>query len=139
MRPPEAEAVDLLICDDIRLEASGRLSLMGVYGPTVEVASFPFLLPSLCAVLLIRKPREPLTTATSVVLDMTGNPMFPAGTQTLSPPTVTGTKLMYQLQVKMVPFILLAEGTITFRFTFDGSDQIGMELPITVRRTPGAS
>lgn len=132
MRPPEAESVSMVICEDIRVEASRRLSLMGVFGPSIEVETLPTLLPGLCAVLIVRDPHESLTEVTTALLDASNNPILPANSQTVSPPG-GAMKFAYQFQVKLVPFPLAAEGDITFRFTFNRGGDIGVALPIKVR------
>lgn len=40
-------------CDDIRQELGGKLTLVGVYGGSLLVPSFPVILPKLCLVLQI--------------------------------------------------------------------------------------
>lgn len=36
-----------IFCDDVRLEISGKYSLIGCYGPDLGVPEFPFFLPKL--------------------------------------------------------------------------------------------
>ena len=54
-----------IVCDDVRHEASGKLSYIGVYRDTLLVPSFPAVLPKLYFVLTVRtmadKPFKALT------------------------------------------------------------------------------
>jgi hypothetical protein len=45
-----------IFCDDVRQEAGGKLSYMGVYGPQLIVRTFPATLPKLCFVITARAP-----------------------------------------------------------------------------------
>ncbi len=58
MRAPKAESAQILICEDVRVEQSGRVSLMGVFGPSIEVDAVPIVLASLCLVVLLLNPEE---------------------------------------------------------------------------------
>lgn len=40
--------VDLILCDDVRQEARGQTSLIGIYGDVIGVAKLPHLFPKLC-------------------------------------------------------------------------------------------
>jgi len=40
--------ISTIFCDDIRQEAGGKLSLMGVYSGVMFVPDFPIILPKLC-------------------------------------------------------------------------------------------
>lgn len=43
-----------IVCDDVRHEASGKLSYIGVYRDTILVSRFPAILPKLYFVLTVR-------------------------------------------------------------------------------------
>jgi hypothetical protein len=36
-----------LICDEVRIENTGKLIIIGLYGPDIQVPQFPWVLPSL--------------------------------------------------------------------------------------------
>lgn len=40
--------VDPIVCDDIREELNGKVTLVGVYGDYLGVSSFPGLIPTFC-------------------------------------------------------------------------------------------
>lgn len=42
--------IDWIICDDVRLEASGKTSIIGIYGADVVVPLTPMVLPQLCII-----------------------------------------------------------------------------------------
>lgn len=48
----------LIICDDARLEASGKEILIGVYNDAIVSPTFPFQLPSICFRVSVRLERE---------------------------------------------------------------------------------
>lgn len=49
-----------LYCDDARLEASGKITLVGCYGDVLLVDSFPTYLPQLCIHLSVWTPNDQL-------------------------------------------------------------------------------
>ncbi len=48
--------VHVIYCDDIRNEAFGKLSLMGVYHADLIIPAFPATLPKLCAYIVAKFP-----------------------------------------------------------------------------------
>jgi len=47
-----------IFCDDVRMEAGNKLSLMGIYRNQLYVPSFPFTLIKLCLVINVRTPAD---------------------------------------------------------------------------------
>lgn len=134
MRAPAAEAVFAIACEDVRQEASGRLSLMGVFGPTIQVEELPIILPALCAVLTVRNPAEPLRQVAITVLDSNGVSIVPTTSHDIPPPTQQ--RVSHQFQIKIAPVALAVAGPITFRWTFNGSVDLGAELSEDVKVGP---
>jgi hypothetical protein len=132
MRPPKADTVVALVCEDIRLEASARLSLMGVFGPIIDVPGFPGAMPMLCAVGLVKNPAEPLETVTMTIIDPNGATLGSSDTQPVA--KINDEQVLHQFQIKVAPFPIQGEGIWTFRFTFNGSDEVGMETQVKVRK-----
>lgn len=52
----EARYVTVQYCDDVRQEVGNKFSLMGCYGESMLVPSFPTLLPRLCAQVRVYTP-----------------------------------------------------------------------------------
>lgn len=50
----------VIYCDDIRQELGGKQTLVGVYSGTLQVQSFPVILPKLCLALQLLLPAEGL-------------------------------------------------------------------------------
>jgi hypothetical protein len=48
--------VSIQFCDDIRQELGGKFSLMGCYGPIINIKPIPSVLPKLCASIKIHTP-----------------------------------------------------------------------------------
>jgi len=42
--------IDWMLCDDVRVEASGKTSIIGIYGSDVIVPITPIILPQLCVI-----------------------------------------------------------------------------------------
>ena len=135
MRPPNAEMVALLFCDDIRTEQSGRLSLMGLYGPTLEVEALPAIAASLSAVLIIREPREALTEAVVSLTDASGIALISPSKQAIDIGP-GGEKTTHQISLKVMPFPLNVEGPVVLKYSFNGGTEIGIEAAVTVRVKP---
>lgn len=50
--------LETLFCDDIREEVSGKMTLVGVYGPNLLVQSFPAKIPKLCLHMRLVLPEQ---------------------------------------------------------------------------------
>ncbi len=58
MTPPRCEKATILLCDDIREEADGRQSLIGVQGPSLKVARLPYTHRGLSVFVQIVNPAD---------------------------------------------------------------------------------
>ncbi|MGM0517778.1 MAG: DUF6941 family protein [Pseudomonadota bacterium] len=87
--------VDFLICDDIRQEADGRFSLMGVYpSSTISAPQLPTIVPQMALVFRLRGLTEPRS------IDLTieapdGHQTRTAPLRNLTPSTKTGEALFF--------------------------------------------
>jgi hypothetical protein len=45
--------VHTIFCDDVRLEAGNKQTLVGTYGPSMTVESFPMTVPQLCVLVRV--------------------------------------------------------------------------------------
>ena len=59
-------------CDDVRLEAGNKLSIMGIYGGELVVPVAPFVLARLCCVIGFLTPVENPVSSLSLVLRANG-------------------------------------------------------------------
>lgn len=99
--------VDFLICDDIREEADGRFSLMGVYpGRTISTPQLPTILPQLAFVFRIRGLREP-TEANLTIVAPDGHQSRTAPGRRLAPETNSGEAMLF---VQAAPIQLSVPG-----------------------------
>lgn len=55
-RMADGRSIDVQFCDDVRVEVGNKLSLMGVYGPTMIVKSVPAILSKLCINVRVYSP-----------------------------------------------------------------------------------
>ena len=54
----EQRFVSVQYCDDVRPELGNKVSLMGCYGPSMLLTSFPAVLPKLCAHVKVYAPTD---------------------------------------------------------------------------------
>lgn len=117
-----------IFCDDIRQEADGKIALMGVYGPDMNVPQFPFLLPFFCfAVRYIESPEDtaiPLEIHIYFPGDLENAPSqkisIPGGRPIPPPPPSDGhpefdTRLGLSLNLKVGGITLKQQGRIKVR------------------------
>jgi len=102
-----ATLVDFLICDDIRHEADGRYSLMGVYpGRTVSAPQLPTILPQLAFVFRVEDLHKPTETSLTIVAP-DGHESRTASGRRLAPETDAGEALLF---VQAAPIQLSVPG-----------------------------
>ena len=134
MRAPKGESAQFILCEDVRVEQSGRFSLMGVFGPSIEVDAVPIVLPSLCVVVLVLNPEEWFENHRARVLGPDGRELV-SSTIAAARPTEQGP---YQSQWiwKMVPFPIVQPGEYQVQWLFDESGHVGFSRKLTVRVRP---
>jgi hypothetical protein len=109
---------------------------MGIYGPHIDIeVQPPIMLLQLCAVLLIANPAEILSSVAMTVVQPSGELLGPPLTQLLEKP-LDEASFSHQLMVKLGPFPIPAVGEFKFRFIFNGDEELGVEIPMTVRYKP---
>ena len=136
MKPPKSDSFSVLFCDDVRFEKDGRLSIMGLYGPVIEMPSFPSAVGSFCAVLLLRNP-DPVPTTVSqrffgpqgVIADLPKAPI-----------QITNTKqpIAVHMVLKIIPLEFKSPGEYEVRFVLDEAAGIGVSQKILVRQATSA-
>lgn len=106
-----AKKIFTLVCDDIRLEADGRTSLMGVLERDLTVAKFPEILPTLSIMILL----EDLQTKISEIEVIVKAPKTgPEKLKFTAPPSnETKRDSDIKLIIKLIPFRIKAEGVVT--------------------------
>lgn len=80
--------IEVIYCDDIRLELGNKASLMGIYTGDLLVSAFPVVLPKLClyvtAVTPIKEPFERL----EITVELDGKPLIETGDVIATTPPV---------------------------------------------------
>lgn len=54
-----ATSIKTIMCDDVRSEVGGKMSLMGVYGKDIILSKTPAVLPAFCFVIMLEDIRLP--------------------------------------------------------------------------------
>ena len=62
-----AKKYKTLLCDDIRQEVGGKISLMGIYGRDIVVAKTPITLPQIHFVLMLEDIVNPFDTLLALI------------------------------------------------------------------------
>ena len=107
-----ADKIIILVCDDIRIEVGGKVSLMGVYHDIV-VKSFPSTLLKLCIVVILEKVRVEIKTARVTVTFPEEDPK----TIDIAPPTEPTVNLTMNITIGGVK--LLSKGEASFEIEFN--------------------
>src|SRR6266478_7157147 len=124
MRPPRGEQVQVIVCEDVRVDASTRLNLLGVYGPSIEVETFPTILPTLCGVVLVLNPAEWFSHVRSEFVDPNGVQLARGELNIAKPADLS----LFQSQhvLKMYPVPLSQSGIYSFRWWFTDDNSVGL-------------
>ena len=138
MRAPNADETHLLVCEDVRQEGDGRLSLMGLFGPSISIPEVPTVLPSLCCVVLLLSPKEHFRVIGFSLVRPDGTPLVSQSSEVAE--TAEEPPFQSQHIFKVYPAPLQIEGPYEFRVTFgDPTEGIEMRRTIIVRRSPTES
>lgn len=133
VRAPPADEVHLLICEDVRNEADGKLSLMGVCGPSLIVPQVPCTIPSLCCVLLLMNPVRHYPEVEFSLVKPDGQTL--ATSRGGMPPNPTdGLPFQTQHAFKLYPVPIPVAGTYGIRLVLgSGPDVVEMHRTLVVR------
>lgn len=104
-----AKKIFTLVCDDIRLEIDGKISLMGIQDRDLAVDEIPYILPSLAIMISL----EEMQTETSEINVIVKAPKVEAEQlKFLAPPDKAKDDNDAKLLVKLTPFRIKAEGEV---------------------------
>lgn len=131
MRPPAAEEVAILICEDVRPGLSGRSDYLGVFGPSIEIERIPAMMPMLCGSVLVLNAREPITHIAAQFMDPAGKPLLAVESDV--GPSVDEQASLASYSFKMFPVKFDVEGEYRFFVRFNRTADIGVERSIRVR------
>lgn len=130
MTPPAADEVIHLLCEDVREESDGRLTLVGLYGPTIRVQKLPNLV-RVCSVLLLRNPGKLPQPVFVRATGPEGNVLVEFGRED-PPPANTPESFTSQRVAKIFPLKVEKPGLYTFAFQFGVDRRVGVERAVTV-------
>lgn len=108
---------------------------MGLFGPSIEVATLPSTLPSLCFALSLTNPRSPVSVRVRMLAP---SGQVVATAEAPRPPSYPAPPFVSSHQFRIFPFRIEQEGTYELRFAFDGDEDEAHELVhrIQVRVAP---
>ena len=114
-----AEKIIVIVCDDIREEVAGKISLMGIYHD-LQVDKFPAVLSKLCASIMLEGVKIKVNSVDFTMLFPGDQPR----TIALAPPDKSK-KIAnnINLNVFIVPLQLLSEGLAKFEIIFNGDEK----------------
>lgn len=120
-----------VFCDDIRDEVSGKKSLIGCYGPVMEVGAFPASLSKLCIHSIIQTPGDkPFREVKLVVLrddDVLAEGDIPIQMQV---PGSTASMLRMDVEFVFSPVQIEKACTFRVRAFLDGQETRGLALEV---------
>ncbi|MCK5543169.1 MAG: hypothetical protein KAI40_10805 [Desulfobacterales bacterium] len=104
-----AKKIFTIVCDDIRFEADGRISLMGVIEKDLTVNEIPIILPTLSIMISLENLQIKISEIEVIVkAPKTG----PEKLRFVPPPAEVKDDNDAKLFVKLVPFRAKAEGVV---------------------------
>jgi len=110
------------ICDDIRAERNGTVTLVGYYGQALRVGTFPSLLPKLCFLAQFDSLAAAKRVAVRVV-GPSGNIILEVPPQTCSAMSVSDVPPEYrftQVALQVAPMQLPEGGVYRVEYAFEG-------------------
>ncbi len=113
-----AKKIFTLVCDDIRLEVDGRISLMGVQDSDLVVDEIPYILPSLSIMISL----EEMQTEISEINVIVKAPKVEAEKlKFAAPPDKAKDDKNAKLLVKLSPFRIKSEGDVKIQIKLPGA------------------
>lgn len=123
------------VCDDIRSEENGKITLIGYYGRSLRAASLPSLLPKLCFLGQFEVLPNGATLDLSllsptgtIVMSAAGLKILPLESATLIPPEYRLAQVFFQV----VPMPLTEEGPYRVEFKFLNGPTIHSDFYVAV-------
>ncbi len=110
----KAKNISVIICDDVREEAGGKRSFMGIYGDTIIVKEMPKILPQLHIVFLVEEIKEPFSGLKLIVKMPEAKPAV----MDFKVPVLESGKNL-QVSLGIIPFKIEKEGDGVFEVYFD--------------------
>ncbi len=104
-----AKKIFTLVCDDIRLEADGRTSLMGVYDKDLVVGKIPYILPTLSIMISLEEMQTEISEINVIVKAPKVEPEI---LEFVAPPDKEKGNNGAKLLVKLTPFRIKSEGDV---------------------------
>jgi hypothetical protein len=114
--------IDWMICDDVRQEASGKISVMGIFADDIVVYSVPMVIPQLWFVTKWDISEGGFTEISLRIELPDGKPMGPFHAQ--APQNLNNKRFM--LYLALFPFQIQSTGDYKLYLTVDGRQEVEM-------------
>lgn len=114
-----AKKIKTLLCDDVRQEVGGKISLMGIYSKDIIVNNVPTILPIINFVIMFEDIKEPFSTLFVTVVTPKSDPLqfnYPA------PPDIEPGKNI-NLVMGLSPFRINEKGPARFEIRFSKEEK----------------
>ena len=114
-----AKKIKTLLCDDVRQEVGGKISLMGIYSKDIIVNNVPTILPIINFVIMFEDIKEPFSTLFVTVVTPKSDPLqfnYPA------PPDIEPGKNS-NLVMGLSPFRINEKGPARFEIRFSKEEK----------------
>jgi len=139
MTPPRCEKATILLCDDIREEADGRQSLIGVHGPTLKVARLPYTHRGLSVFVQIVNPADAFPGVQFELIAPDGSVVAEGAGETPGASVSPGTSSVHSnYRIHLFPIRLALPGAYVARVWFDRAADVGVEAQLMVTVDPPA-
>ena len=125
-----AKKINTILCDDVRQEVGGKMSLMGIYSKDIIVNKVPAILPFINLVVMFEDIKEPFANLFVSVITPKSEPIqvsYPA------PPGLEKGKDA-NIIIGLSPFRLNAIGPAKFEIRFSENEKGGTHHQLCKRR-----
>ncbi len=113
-----AKHITVLLCDDIRMEADNKISLMGLYQDDLIVDEVPQILPSLAFMIVFEEPKRQFDKVELIIKAPKSEPDIVIFD---SPPEGYSKDEDIKMLFKLAPFRIKAEGKVKLQIRFPDS------------------
>jgi hypothetical protein len=136
MNPPRCEASRILLCDDIREEADGRQSLIGLHGPSLRLERLPYVHRGLSAFVQLVDPRVKYKGVEFELAAPDGAVIASGSGPTPGSENIEEKPLFSNYRIHFFPLTLTLPGPYTLRVWLDRAADEGVEAKLSVKVDP---
>lgn len=129
-----ADAIQYIVCDDVRDEVGNKVSLMGVYAENITVPALPAMVRQICFVAMLKGIKKAITHVEATMTVPGGEPaMF----KLPAPPNQLNLT-SFNIVVAISPIRIKEEGDLTWEIVLNKNEKMKIQhsMPIITPKAP---